>query len=365
MSRSGGQQSVGDMRGRVTISDVSNALGLTKSTVSRALNDYQDIAEGTRLRVRRMAEKMGYRPLSHAQAIRTGRTKSLGLVIQVSDHDAQRPFLAEFLAGVSSGASAEGYMLTVASADGDAETIATYRTMLNDRKADGFILPRTRINDPRINLLRDERVPFVMFGRSPDPTGCAWFDVSGEAAMRDAVHRLAALGHKRIGYVGGGAQYSYAPLRQEGYLSAIREVGLPDDPALLRGDAVTQADGEEAARVLLSQPSPPTAIVCAVDLVAMGVCRAATAMGLRIGQDLSVTGYDGIPDGAHLQPPLTTYGVDVTTCGKRLSHLLIRRVRGEPPEAIRELVEAEFIDRGSIGPTGLTSEELATRIASR
>jgi len=84
------QMKAGSQRLRVTISDVSEALGLTKSTVSRALNGYADISESTRLRVRRAADKMGYRPLSHAQAIRTGRTKSLGLVIQMADHDAQR-----------------------------------------------------------------------------------------------------------------------------------------------------------------------------------------------------------------------------------------------------------------------------------
>ena len=90
---------------RATIADVARALDLTKSTVSRAMNGYPDIAQATRLRVQRMAEEMNYQPLSHAQAIKTGFTRSLGLVLQLSDHDAHRPFLAEFLAGVSACAS--------------------------------------------------------------------------------------------------------------------------------------------------------------------------------------------------------------------------------------------------------------------
>ena len=117
---------------RVTISDVSDALGLTKSTVSRALNDYPDIAEGTRLRVRRMAEKMGYNPLSFAQAIRTGLPRSVGLVIQMADHAAPRPFLAEFLAGVSQGASAQGWTLTLAAANDPEHTLETFSSMIRD-----------------------------------------------------------------------------------------------------------------------------------------------------------------------------------------------------------------------------------------
>jgi len=92
--------SEGPSRGRVTINEVADALHLTKSTVSRALNGYPDISEATQLRVKRMAERMNYQPLSHAQAIKTGRTRSLGFVLQLADHDAQRPFLAEFLAGL-------------------------------------------------------------------------------------------------------------------------------------------------------------------------------------------------------------------------------------------------------------------------
>lgn len=89
---------------RVTISDLADYLNLTKGTVSRALNGYDDIAENTRLRVKRAAEQLNYRPLSHAQAIRTGRVRSLGLVLQVNEHDGHRPFVAEFLAGLSEAA---------------------------------------------------------------------------------------------------------------------------------------------------------------------------------------------------------------------------------------------------------------------
>lgn len=340
---------------RVTISDVAEALNLTKSTVSRAMNGYADISESTQLRVKSMARQMNYQPLSHAQAIKTGRTRSLGLVLQLADHDAHRPFLAEFLAGVSAGASTEGYTLTLASADTDAAVLKSFAALLKDGKADGFILPRAMLDDPRVQFLSKMNVPLVLFGRQDGAADCAWFDIRGEDAMRDAVFHLASLGHRRIAFVNGGAIYTYAKLRRQGFERGMMESSLAIDPALVAEDAVTLEDGMAAAGQFLDLPEPPTAIVCAVDQVALGAYRAARMRGLEIGRDLSVTGYDGIAEGARARPALTTFAVDSCAAGERLAALLIRRIRGEAPEDLRETRAAEFLDRGSTGPVNATS----------
>ena len=335
---------------RVTINDMAKALGLTKSTVSRALNGYPDISQTTQLRVQRMAEKLHYRPLSHAQAIKTGRTRSLGLVLQLSDHDAHRPFLAEFLAGVSNGASAEGYTLTVASADDEEHMISTYEGLIRDRKADGFILPRAMVRDERVNVLRNADVPFVLFGRQDDDHGCCWHDIRGEDAMRDAVLHLAGLGHERIGFINGGLIYNYASLRRVGFHTGMAVADLRIDPDLIIEDVVTVQGGADASRILLNLPKPPTAIICAVDRAALGVYQTASALGLEIGSDLSVIGYDGIQEGAHVTPPLSTFAVDAQQSGDRLARLLVRRIAGTRVEELRETAAAIFLDRGSVGP---------------
>ncbi|MEJ6398865.1 LacI family DNA-binding transcriptional regulator [Yoonia sp. 208BN28-4] len=349
MAKSAAVLSASAKGARVTISDVAEALSLTKSTVSRALNGYPDISQSTQLRVKRMAERMAYQPLSHAQAIKTGRTRSLGFVLQLADHDAQRPFLAEFLAGLSEGATAQGYTLTVASADNEEHLIETFQTLLRDRKADGFILPRAMVDDPRVKLLRKADVPFVLFGRQFDPEGCCWFDIRGEDAMRDAVLHLAGLGHRRIGFINGGTIYSYAKLRREGFEDGMAQAGLTLEPELMRENAVTMEEGERAGASILDASDPPTAIVCAVDQTALGVYRAAHLRGLVIGHDLSVVGYDGIKEGAHAQPPLSTFVVDNRASGVALAGLLIRRIRGEPTVQLRKTSLAHFVNRGSTG----------------
>ena len=261
-------------------------------------------------------------------------------------------------------ASGEGWTITVATADGEAATLATMRRLLDEHKVDGFILPRTLVEDPRIALLRGQDVPFVMFGRTRDPAGCAWYDIRSEDAMADAVRRLASLGHRRIAFVNGGDRYQYSRLRLDGYRRGLASAGLEEDPGLVRSDALVPDEGEQAAESLLESPRPPTAVVYAVDSAALGLYRAVRRRGLRVGRHLSVIGYDGIPDGSHADPPLSTYAVDIRRAGERLARMLIERVRGADPERFRETAAPTFIDRGSIAAPELGPDELARRLAA-
>ncbi len=323
---------------------------MSKSTVSRALNGYSDIAQSTQARVAQAAVRMGYTPLAQAQAIRTGLVRSMGLVFNVGGHGSHRPFLTNFIDGISQRASQENWTLTVTTAQNSQGVLETIERLSNERKVDGFILPRTRVKDPRVEYLIEHDIPFIMFGRTGDPTGCGWFDIKGEDAMEQAVERLADHGHTRIGFINGLECYMYARLRLEGFKQGMARVGLHVDPHYVRRDAVTEADGEREGEALLSLPKPPTAIVCAVDLAALGVYKAAKRRGLSIGREVSIISYDGISEGEFANPPLTSFSVDNRQAGERLADLLIRRIRGAQPETLRQMGEANLIVRASDGP---------------
>ncbi len=348
--------------GRVTISDVAEAAGVAKGTVSRALNNYPDISDATRQRIRRKAEAMGYRPLAQAQAIRTGRSRAIGLVLDADIASAQRPFLSEFLAGVSKTASDASWTLTVAMAAGGSEMLSTMERLVDERKADGFIVPRTLADDPRATLLRRLGVPFVLYGRLRDIGDSAWFDILGEDAMRDAVRRLAGHGHRRIGFVNGGSEYNFSSLREAGFRQGMSEAGLDVDPSVVARDAMSSEAGARATRQLMSAPYPPTAIVFAVDVAALGAYAAAEDLGLSIGRDLSIISYDGIPECAWVRPKLTSFRVDSRMAGGRLAGLLIRHVRGEDPTTLRESARAMLWPGGSDGPPERTTEEIARHV---
>ncbi|WP_082025083.1 substrate-binding domain-containing protein [Ruegeria sp. ANG-R] len=353
--------------GRVKLDELADHLGLSKSTVSRALNGYSDISESTRKRVEATARKMGYRPLSHAQAIRTGRVRAIAMVINSEEPDRHNPFLQDFLAGACEAASALDWTMTISTAKSEKDMLEVLGRLVEERKADGFILPRTEVNDVRVKYLRELKVPFILYGRTgygqaqtQDDT--SWFDISGETAIRKAVGRLVSFGHTRIGFVGSDPKFNYSHLRRDGYLEGLEAAALPADPKLIREGARTREEGAIEARALLRLKRPPTAIVFATDLAALGCYPVCTELGLHIGRDVSILGYDGIPECQYVSPGLTTFSVDSQRAGERLATMLIQQTRGEAPAGLRELSEAELIARESDGPPRLTSEQLAKKI---
>ena len=182
--------------------------------------------------------------------------------------------------------------------------------------------------------------------------------------MEAAVERFARQGHRRIAYIGARADNMFQVLRLNGYREGLKSLGISWEPTLETEGAMSEAEGCAAARLLLQSRNPPTAILCAVDRAALGACRAIRGFGLVPGHDVSVIGYDGIPEGAYAQPPLTTFSVDMRRAGYRLADMLIRRIGGEPAEMLRQEVDADLIARQSDGPPLMTPEQIAAHVAA-
>jgi LacI family transcriptional regulator len=183
--------------------------------------------------------------------------------------------------------------------------------------------------------------------------------------MADAVVRFADLGHRRIAYIGTGSNYVMSGIREAGYKAGLSAASLPCDEALICRNAMTQVEGRLAALKLLAKPKPPTAIVCAMDAAALGVYKAATELQLRIGDHVSVIGYDGIPETCYVSPNLTTYSNNSTVAGRMLAELLLKKIRGEDSAQLGILANPVLINRESDGPPRWTSEQLAARLAAR
>ena len=350
-------------REKVTIQHLSDHLGLAKGTVSRALNKYPDIAESTQLRVASAAKKLGYRPSNHAQAIRTGLVKSVGLVLNVAGENAHRPFLSDFINGISLRLGDEDWTLVVATAQSDENSIEVHSRLIAEQKVDGFILPRTKIHDARVELLKSKRMPFVLYGRVADTTECALFDIAGETAMQQAVERLYDFGHRRIAFIGGPADINFEALRRGGFEAGLAKVAIPVDLDLIVEGAMSVEQGFRATQGLLSLSEPPTGIVCALDRAALGACQAAASLGLYVGRDVSVIGYDGIPEGAYATPPLTTFSVDSKAAGTRLADIILKVIRGADATSFCELADAHLIERQSDGPITKSPKEISALLA--
>ena len=185
----------------VTLRDIARHVGRSVTTVSRALADYDDVSEETRLRVRQAALELGYEPNTAARQLQKQRTDTLGLVIPTFGPRFSDPFFSEFLAGVGNEVSRQGFDLLVSTQEPGEKEEQAYLKTIRSRRVNGFIVVRTRRNDARVNLLRSSGYPFVTFGRVEGDNDFPLVDEDSEFGIRSVVKHLIELGHTRIGCI--------------------------------------------------------------------------------------------------------------------------------------------------------------------
>ena len=314
----------------VTLKDIAKQVGLSVTTVSRALAGYDDVAEGTRQRVRAAAKEMGYYPNITARHLQKQRTDTLAFVIPTHGPRFSDPFFSELLAGIGNEAGRHHFDLLVSTQPPDSENEReTYRRIVHGRRADGVLVVRTRQNDERIRFLSKQGFPFVAFGRSDPGSSFPYVDEDSYTGTQLITQHMADLGHRRIGFVSAPAGLMFCQLRLAGYRDTLRANGLEPDPALIIGGDLTQRGGFQAAQTLLALDPRPTAIIACNDLMALGAMSAAQSLGLIIGQDLSVGGFDDIPLAEHAHPPLTTVRQPIYEIGQRITRMLVQLIQGQ------------------------------------
>ncbi|MCV0424697.1 MAG: substrate-binding domain-containing protein [Roseibium sp.] len=352
-------------RGSVTIDDVARHVGVAKGTVSRVLNNYTDISDDTRKRILKAVQELGYQPSATARNLKRGRQDTLGIVIPVGHGSGADPFLAEFIDGIARALDELGLDLLVTTAHSRDHMIESLKRLIARRKVDGFIVTRTEVNDQRIAYLKEQNFPFVAHGRTGDPSTYAWFDIDNIATFADGVRHLYSLGHERIGFLGGPLELNFALQRRDGYRQGLEALGLSHDPELENLQALSEKGGFAGAKALLSLETPPTALLCATDALAIGAVQFCRKFGLAAGADVTVIGYDGLPVGEYLDPPLTTFSQSAQEAGGRVARMLIDVLDGKNPEDLQALAKANLIRRASDGPPAMTPDALANALRNR
>jgi LacI family transcriptional regulator len=315
----------------ITIHDVAKRLNLSITTVSRALDGYDDVAEETRQRVIKAAQEMGYTPNQAARQLRRQRTDTIGYILPAEKPRFADPFFAEFLAGLGDEAAAYNFDLLVTSAPPDTESEhQAYQRWVHGHKVDGLVINRLRLHDWRVQYLSQSGFHFVTQERSLDPLDYVSVEVDGHRWFKILVDHLVSLGHKQIAYIGAAPDLKIQSDRFLGYQDGLQSAGLPFEAGLVIEGDLTAEGGYRAAARLLNLPEPPTAIACVDDMTAIGVLHAARACGRRVGADLAVSGFDGIEGFEHTQPPLTTVNQPVYQIARRMLQMLVNLITGEP-----------------------------------
>ncbi|WP_298748635.1 LacI family DNA-binding transcriptional regulator [uncultured Serinicoccus sp.] len=278
---------------RATINDVARAAEVSRQTVSNALNKPHLVRPATLERVRAQIDRLGYLPSQAAQGMRSQRAGAIGIEINAVHRgasDVAQPFLTDLTV-----AAPRHDVHLVPFAHGSRfPAVDGYRDMVRRRLVDAFVLADTHTGDPRPEWLLGAGIPFAAFGRIYDHPELGWWaDVDGAAGTAQAVEHLHDRGYRTAAYLGWPLHKDdseVADTRREGWLVRARELGTAGPELTCEQDL---ADATLAARTLLDQLDPGDAVVCASDLIALGVMYAAAARGWRIGPDLGVVGFDG------------------------------------------------------------------------
>jgi LacI family transcriptional regulator len=334
----------------VTLKDLAAQLGLSITTVSRALAGYGDVAESTRQRVLQAAEEMGYVPDVTARRLQKGRTDTLGFVIPTHGPRFSDPFFSELLAGIGNEAAHQSFDLLVSTRPPDTlEEEAAYRRMVEGRLVDGLLVVRTRVEDHRIGYLARAGFPFVAFGRSDLDVDFPYVDEDGRHGLELVTRHLIDLGHRRLAFISAPNGLMFCLYRRAGLGAALEHCGLSMPPEYRIVGDLTQEGGFRAMNHLLELSPRPTAVIACNDLMALGAISAAQKRGLVVGRDIAVTGFDDIPLAEHSHPSLTTVRQPIYEIGRRTCDMLIRLIRGEAVTERHILLQPELIVRESSG----------------
>ncbi len=339
-----------ELRSRVTIRDVAAQAGVSVATVSKVINRRYGVAAATLAHVQAVIDELGYEASLVAQSLRNHQTNVIGIL--VADLE---PFSTELLKGAAAAIRDTGYELVVYSAGGRTSDHVgwerRYLSRLSGTLVDGAVLVTPTVVDVRYGA------PIVAVDPHTGPTDLPTVDSDNLRGGRLATEHLLGLGHRRIGMLGGRPDLQSAQLREQGYRQAMADAGVPVDESLIEVGAYDSGVSAEAAHRLLTAAEPPTALFAANDISAIAAVGVARELGLRVPEDLSVVGFDNIPESALASPPLTTVSQPIHQMGRCAIELLINLIREQPVEATHVTLATSLVVRESTRPRRTASRQ--------
>ncbi|MBM6595202.1 LacI family DNA-binding transcriptional regulator [Microvirga pudoricolor] len=327
------------------LKQLAQSLGLSITTVSRALDGYGDVAPATRERVQAAARSMNYQPNSAARSLRRRRPETVAVTLPAEPGHFGPAIFLDMLASCGERLAEDGLDLMLVPTVSRKGEMETYRRLVEGRRADAMIVVRTYRDDERVAFLEARGIPFVAHGRTTRDEGHAFIDGDGEEAFRTATLALGGLGHARIAHIGAPQDLTFAGLRRTGWLRGLSDLGFSERAEVTAFP--NEAGGYEATRALLAQPDRPTALLCATDSIAIGALQALKDMGLRPGRDVSVIGHDNISSSAFTDPPLSTMEIADAQVGRQLAEMLLARIGGGDPRDLQRILPVRQVPRAT------------------
>lgn len=332
----------------MNLKNLAQTLGISETTVSRALNGYPEVSEKTRMRVLAAAKAAGYRPNPVARSLAVGRTNVIGIVYPLLPADLGDPMFLDFVGGMSSALESRGMNLVIAPSS-SANELRSYDHIVKGKRVDGLIVSRTKVHDERIAFLAKHGWPFIAHGRTSSDAPYAWFDYDNEAGIRIAMDELFALGHQRIGFISAPLEMNCAMQRLDSFKKRIRSAGLQIDPRHLIADALDRRSGYQAMQKLLHCSSRPTAVIVENHLAGIGAMRALMDAGIGVGRDISIIIWGSLADSLVSHQVATIEQPEQKQAGVKVIEMLLALLDGTSPSELQVLWQPVFKPGNTIG----------------
>ncbi len=335
----------------VTIADVAEIAQVSKMSVSRVINGQPGVSEKTRQRILEVIEQTGYVPNSGPN-LRPVGSKLVALLVP----DITTTYMGEILRGVSGAAERLNYglMLYTQGAVSNIQRTSHYLSILSSSQVDGVLLVVPHDYEVIVDDLKQHDLPYVIIDHHSNTGDEPSVTATNRKGVLDAMRHLLALGHRRIGFITGRMDIVCSHDRLQGYRDGLAEVGLPIDQELIREGDFLQASGFLNTQAFLQLPEPPTAIVASNDIMALGAMDAAKDVGLIIGHDISLVGFDDIDMASQTHPPLTTVRQPLAAMGETALDILVTLLYERTVLTTRRELPTELIIRESTGHVPVT-----------
>jgi LacI family transcriptional regulator len=347
LSEATGRADIGNRAQRVTLRTVATSLGLSVTTVSRALKEGPEVNCETIKIVKKAAAELGYRPNLGGLNLKTGKTHAIGIVLPFERQGDMNIIVASLVEGVSGSMKKFGYRTTVSPQLQSDDPLRAVRDLVEEGSVDGIIITHTLPQDERVKYLLDNGMPFVTFGRTELPDLHPSIDIDHEQIGATAALMLLDAGHSAPLLIAPSSRFTYSLQFIRGWTAgfAARNISIPDNGIYFA--PTTPDSGEEIARNIVAWHPETTAAFVASEEAALGFLSGLRRAGRRPGEDFALVTYGGTKLHDFLNPPLSTFYYSNYLIGERLATLLHQSMAGEDPADLRELVAADLIDHRS------------------
>ncbi|MCS2608737.1 LacI family DNA-binding transcriptional regulator [Halomonas dongshanensis] len=332
---------------RVTLSDIAEAAGVSRATVSLVMRESPTIPKRTHDLVLGHAERLGYVYNRAAANLRTSNTHIIGLAV----HDITNPYFSEIVAQIQQSLTDQGRVVVLGNTQDSPKVQEEFVNTIREYNVAGLIMSPAAGTDPAwLRNLRNWHLPCVLFSRYVEDVALDYIGGNNRLGISQLTQHLIELGHRRIAFVGANETFSSGVERMQGYQETLMRAGLTVHPELIVRCPATRVDAHDAVIDLLRLENPPTAAVCFNDVAAFGAILALQNLGLKVAQDFSVTGYDDVTEARLWHPALTTLRVPCTNIGQEAVRLLMRRMNERDADIERVLVPRDLRIRGTTAP---------------